>query len=261
MIYCDCAVELLVLGKSPAMPDLAGAHSGYLVTHGGFTLLLDCGGGVFASLRALADPIGVDAIVISHIHADHVLDVLTYSFALAHHLGGGRSRRPALWAPPGGRSALAAFATVLGMEGQIEEGFDVSEYDPSGSLDLGPVTLTFREVPHYVRAWACDVRADDGRRLTYGADCGPNDAIVDLAQGTDLMLLEATEGVVPHIAADKRGHLTAAEAGDLARGAGAARLLLTHYSEVLNAEVLRAAAEATFGRNVEMAAQGSRYAI
>jgi ribonuclease BN (tRNA processing enzyme) len=243
------------------MPDLGGAHSGYLITHAGFTLLLDCGGGVFAKLRALADPVGVDAVVISHIHADHVLDLLTYSFALAHHLGSGQSRRPALWAPPGGRSALATFASVLGMEEQIEEGFVVSEYDPSESLDLGPATVSFREVPHYVRAWGCDVRADDGRRLTYGADCGPNDAIVDLGQGTDLLMLEATEGAGPHVGGGQRGHLTAAEAGELARRAGAARLLLTHYSDALDAAGLRTAAEATFGRNVEMATHGSRYVI
>jgi ribonuclease BN (tRNA processing enzyme) len=254
-------VELTVLGKSPAMPDAGGAQSGYLITHAGFTLLLECGGGVFAKLRSAADPLTVDAVLISHLHADHTLDLLPFSFALAHRLGGEHPHRPPLYAPPGARSALTAFDSSLGMEGQIAEGFALSEYDPSASLELGPFTVCFREVPHFIRAWACDVRSADGRRLTYGADCGPNDAIVELARDTDTLMLEATEGPGPHLDGGQRGHLTAAEAGELARGAGAGRLLLTHFSDTFDADGLRAAAEATFGGPVETAAERARYVI
>ncbi len=250
-----------MLGKSPAMADVGGAHSGYLITHDGFTLLLECGGGVLAKLRVLADPAAVDAVLISHVHADHTLDLLSYAFALENHLGGEERRRPALWAPPGGRSALDTFASCLGMDGQIEEGFALSEYDPDRPLDLGPLTVHFAEVPHYIRAWGCDLRSEEGRRLTFGADCGPNDAIVDLARDTDTMMLEATEGAGPHLGGGLRGHLTAAEAGELARRAGAARLLLTHYSDTLVADELRTAAEGTFGAAVEMATEGARYVI
>lgn len=66
----------MVLGKSPAIPDAGGAQSGYLLAEHGYRLLLDCGGGVFAKLRALQDPAAVDAVLISQLHADHVLDLL-----------------------------------------------------------------------------------------------------------------------------------------------------------------------------------------
>lgn len=250
-----------MLGKSPAMPDAGGAQSGYLITHGDFTLLLECGGGVFAKLRALAEPLAVDAVLVSHLHADHTLDLLPFSFALAHSLQPERPRRPPLWAPPGARSALGAFASSLGMEDQISDGFALREYDPARPLEIGPFTVLFRAVPHYIPTWGCDVRCAEGGRLTYGADCGPNDAIVDLGHDTPTLMLEATEGPGPHLGGGERGHLTAAEAGELARRAGARRLLLTHYSDQFDAGQLRNAAEGTFGGTVEMATERARYVL
>jgi ribonuclease BN (tRNA processing enzyme) len=254
-------VELTVLGKSPAMPDAGGAHSGYLITHAGFTLLLDCGSGVFAKLRAYADPAAVDAVVISHLHADHMLDLLPFSFALGTGLIGSERRQPALWAPPGATAAFSAYTQAVGMEDQINDGFWVREYEPTRELKLGPITVSFCEVPHYIRAWACDLRAPHGRRFTFGGDCGPNEQIVRLARDTDLLMLEATEGAGPHVGSDRRGHLTAAEAGALARQAGARRLLLTHYSDQLDAEELRKAAQLSYGGPVEMAAERARFEI
>jgi ribonuclease BN (tRNA processing enzyme) len=243
------------------MPDAGGAHSGYLITHAGFTLLLDCGSGVFAKLRAYADPAAVDAVLISHLHADHMLDVLPFSFALATGMLADTPRKPALWAPAGARAAFAAYAEVVGMEDQINDGFAVSEYYSDSRLELGPLTVAFCAVPHFIPAWACDIRSDDGTRITFGGDCGPNDAIVELAQGTDLLMLEATEGVGPHLGNPPRGHLTAPEAGELARRAAAQRLLLTHYSDQLDAEALRNAAAAAYGGEVEMATERASYAV
>lgn len=250
-----------MLGKSPAMPDAGGAHSGYLITHDGFTLLLDCGSGVFSKLRAFADPAAVDAVLISHLHADHMLDLLPFSFALAGGMLSDTSRKPPLWAPPGGRAAFAAYAEAVGMEDQINDGFAVGEYTTDARIELGPLTVSFCQVPHYIPAWGCDVRAGSGQRITFGGDCGPNQAIVELARDTDLLMLEATEGAGPHLGDGLRGHLTAAEAGTLARGADARRLLLTHYSDQLDAEALRAAAASTYGGSVEMATERSSYAI
>lgn len=250
-----------MLGKSPAMPDAGGAQSGYLITHAGFTLLLDCGSGVFAKLRAHADPAAVDAVLISHLHADHVLDLLAFSFALTSgQIGNGR-RQPPLWGPPGASGAFSAYTDAVGMADQINDGFWVREYDPTSELKLGPLAIRFCRVPHYIPAWACDLRAPNGRRFTFGGDCGPNDKVIELAGDTDLLMLEATEGAGPHAGGGVRGHLTAAEAGAIARQAGARRLLLTHYSDLLDPEELRSAAEHSFGAPVELAAEREHYVI
>ncbi len=77
-------MRITVLGKSPSWQDAGGACSGYLVEDGGTTLLLDCGNGVFGKLRQRVDYIDVDAILISHLHADHILDLVPYAYALTY---------------------------------------------------------------------------------------------------------------------------------------------------------------------------------
>ena len=76
------ALKITVLGKSPAWQDAGGACSGYLVESESTTVLLDCGGGVFAKLRQHVDYTEVDAVVISHVHADHFIDLVPYSYGL-----------------------------------------------------------------------------------------------------------------------------------------------------------------------------------
>ena len=61
-----------------------GACSGYLVEEDGICLLVDCGNGVFGKLRRYRDYGAVDAVVISHLHADHFLDLVPYSYALTY---------------------------------------------------------------------------------------------------------------------------------------------------------------------------------
>ena len=75
---------ITVLGKSPAFQDAGGACSGYLVETGTTTFLLDCGPGVFAKLRTHRAYIDVDAVVISHLHADHIFDLVTFASALRY---------------------------------------------------------------------------------------------------------------------------------------------------------------------------------
>ena len=243
------------------MPDAGGAQSGYLITHAGFTLLLDCGSGVFSKLRAFADPATVDAVLISHLHADHMLDLLPFSFALGSGQIGTPHRQPPLWGPPRSAATFAAYSHAVGMADQINDSFWVREYDPDRELKVGPLTITFRKVPHYIPAWACDISAPHGRRITFGGDCGPNTAIVDLAFQTDVALLEATEGPGPHAGEGIRGHLTAGEAGLIAKHAQARRLVLTHYSDQLDGAQLRAAAAENFKGPIELALEGAKYTI
>src|SRR3954471_17724403 len=141
-------VRITVLGKSPAWQDADGACSGYLVEAGGLRVLLDCGPGVFAKLRRFVDYTRVDAVVISHLHADHVLDLVPFASGLRYaprqqpvpvggHPGTDAPARPRLIAPPGAREALAGLCTSTGMRADhIDGAFALTVYDPADTIDL-----------------------------------------------------------------------------------------------------------------------------
>jgi len=252
-------VRITVLGKSPAWQDAGGACSGYLVEEGGRCLLLDCGNGVFSKLRAVRDFTTVDDIVLTHLHADHFIDLVPYAYALAYSPGAqDAGPRPVLHAPPGGRATFRRITGAWDAEELIERAFDVREYDSAAELQLGTLRVRFREVPHFIRTHAVRIGAG-AASFTFGADCGPNDAVVELARGSDLLLLEAT---LEHPETEApRGHLTPAEAGEHAQRAGAQRLVLTHISDDLDAAWACAEAGRAFEGPVEVAREGAVYTL
>jgi ribonuclease BN (tRNA processing enzyme) len=263
-------VELRVLGKSPAWQDAGGACSGYLVAAGGTRVLLDCGSGVFGKLRSVIDYAQVDAVVVSHLHADHMLDLVPYASALLYaprHQpvpvdgwpGTDYPPRPRLVAPPGGRAGFRRLCDASGMrEEHIERAFRLEEYDPGKRVPVGELEVGFQPVPHFLPTQAIEVAAG-ARRLTYSADSSPSDDLCAFATGTDLLLIEAT---LPRPEREgPRGHLTPAEAGEHGRRAGARRLVLTHISDELDAEWARREAERAFGGPVEVAREGAVYSI
>lgn len=253
-------MKVTVLGKSPAWQDAGGACSGYLVEERGYCLLLDCGNGVFSKLREARDYTTVDAVVLSHLHADHFIDLVPYSYALSYspHPCADRGRRPELHVPPG---AVETFRRVTGAWNApdlIEQAFRVHEYDPEATLELGPLRIAFREVPHFVRTHAVQI-ADGRATFTFGADCAPNDGLVEFAQGTDLLMLEST--LDQPETAEPRGHLMPGEAGELGRRAGARRLVLTHISDDIDAAWASGEAERAFGAPVEVTHEGATYTV
>jgi len=262
-------MRVTVLGKSPSWQDAGGACSGYLVQQDGTAVLIDCGNGVFSKLRRHVDYVDVDAVIVSHLHADHFLDLVPYSYALTYaprqqpvpvHTWPGTDRpaRPRLLVPPGGRAVFRRVVGAWGNEDLVENAFDLHEYDPREEIAIGPLTLRLRHVPHYLPTYAIEVACHTGR-LTYGADCSPTRDLVDFARGTDLLLIEAT---LPRPERDGvRGHLTPAEAGQHGRDAGARRLVITHVSDELGERWARGEAEKTFGSAVEVAREGAVYSI
>jgi ribonuclease BN (tRNA processing enzyme) len=264
-------MRVTVLGKSPAWQDAGGACSGYLVEADGTAVLLDCGSGVFGKLREHLDYTDVDAVVVSHLHADHVLDLVPFASALVYAPrqqpvpvdrwpGTATPARPALHAPQGAKAAFRRICGGAGMpEDHIERAFVVEEYAPEAVLEAGPLRLRFAPVPHFLPTWAVEVASEEGCRLTYGADCAPTDGLVAFARETDLLVLEATLPRPERTGV--RGHLTPAEAGDHARRAGARRLVLTHFSDELDPLWVRAEAERTFGGPVELAREGAAYDV
>ena len=264
-------MRLTVLGKSPSWQDAGGACSGYLVEEGSTAVLLDCGNGVFGKLRQRIDYVDLDAVVISHLHADHFLDLVPYSYALTYAPrqqpvpvdrwpGTDNPARPWLHAPPGATETFRRVVGAWGNDDLIENAFRLEEYSATSELSIGPLRIRFQPVPHYTETFAMAIASENGSgRIVYGADSSPTDALTGFAAGADLILVEATlprperHGV--------RGHLTPAEAGDQARACGAARLVLVHISDELDSDWARREAEEAFGGPVEVASEGASFEV
>jgi ribonuclease BN (tRNA processing enzyme) len=264
-------MRITVLGKSPSWQDAGGACSGYLLSDGETTLLLDCGNGVFAKLREHADYTQVDAVLISHLHADHMLDLVPYAYALTYaprqqpvpvagYPGTDEPARPRLIAPPGAADCFHQLVGSWGNEDLIDRAFALEEYDPAAPIEVGTLRARFKEVPHFTTTYAIDFSSDDGSgRFTYGADCRPGEELVEIAHQTDLLLVEST---LPRAErTGDRGHMTPAEAGDHARRAGAKRVVLTHISDELDQDWARDEASEAYGGPVDVAREGATYEV
>jgi ribonuclease BN (tRNA processing enzyme) len=263
-------LQITVLGKSPSWQDVDGACSGYLLQEGDYALVLDFGNGVFSKLRCHRDYVDVDAVLISHLHADHFLDLVPFSYALTYAPrqqpvpvagwpGTDHPARPALYAPIGATEMFRQIVGCWGNEDLIERAFAIQEFRPSDELELGPWRVRFCEVPHYTPTFAVELSTAGGGRVTYSADCSPNEQLVRFARETDLLLIEAT---LPRPErTGERGHLTPAEAGEHGRRAGARRLVITHISDELDAEWARLQAAEAFAGVVEVAHEGAVYTV
>jgi ribonuclease BN (tRNA processing enzyme) len=264
-------VRVTVLGKSPSWQDAGGACSGYLIEDDECSLLLDCGNGVFSKLRRYRDYVTLDAIVVSHLHADHFLDLIPFAYALTYAPrqqpvpvdrwpGTDRPARPLLYAPLGAKETFRRIVGAWGNEDLIEKAFELHEYDGMEPIEVGSLRVRFHAVPHFLTTHAIDIASlNGGGRFTFGADCRPTQELITFAEGTDLLMVEATlprpeRGGV-------RGHLTPAEAGEHGRKAHARKLVITHISDELDELWAKQEASRAYGGPVEVAQEGAVYRL
>lgn len=259
-----------MLGKSPSWQDAGGACSGFLIQSGDTNVLLDCGNGVFGKLRERLDYTEVDAVLISHMHADHFLDLIPFSYALTYapkqqpvpvHTWPGTDTpaRPRLIAPAGATGILRRVVGAWGNEDLVENAFELEEYGPGDTVEVGPVKASFHPVPHFIDTFAVNVTAEGAGKLSYTADTRPDDGVVEIARDADLLLIEATLPRPERTGV--RGHLTPEEAGEHAQRAGAKRVVLTHVPDELGEEWTREQAQSAFDGQVEVAREGVTYEI
>lgn len=214
-------MKLTVLGCAGSMAGPDSPASGYLVEHAGYRVVMDLGNGAFGALQRHADPAEIDAILLSHLHADHCIDLTSYVVMLRYGPRQPETRIP-VYGPPSTMDRIEAaydpFARKLG----LHELFTFATPSP---VRLGPFSVTFTPVNHPVPAYAIRLEAD-GRSLVYSGDTGECDSLVELATGADTLLCEAsfsaTDGYVPNL------HLTGRQAGEHAHRAGVGRLIVTH---------------------------------
>ena len=219
-------MKLTVIGCSGSYPGPQAPASCYLVEHEHegrtWRLLLDMGNGSLGELHNHTDPLGIDAVLLSHLHADHCLDLCGYYVMRKYHPKGAQPRIP-VWGPADTDRRMAKAYDLDENPGMNEE-FDFLEHGAE-PVRFGPFTITAHLVAHPVTAYALRVEAG-GRVLAYSGDTGACDALVDTARDADLFLAEAAfrEGDQNPVAI----HLTGREAAETAVKAGASHLVLTH---------------------------------
>ncbi|MCZ4496803.1 MAG: beta-lactamase domain protein [Thermoleophilia bacterium] len=251
--------QLIPIGTSPAWYNPGEPNSGFLLEAGDSRILVDCGSGVIARYLALfgaKQPI--DAVVITHVHADHCLDLVPLKYGISL---GTLDWQPQLWLPPGARRRLDRLVSTWDGGGDFfEDAFEVREYDPGEAFRVGAFDCSSIEVPHYVESFALRFE-HEGSSFGYTADLGPNEQIIPFMQGVDVLLAEAALPEDADLSAPDRGHITASEAGQIAASAAAHSLLLTHVPIENGFDAALTAARSKFVGPTRLATSGECYPV
>lgn len=236
-----------VIGSSGTFPSHGRPASGYLVEQGSTRVWCDAGPGTFISLPVELDMI--DAVVISHRHPDHCSD-LTAAFHAWTYRPEPRGSVP-LYAP---QSVWERISSFLDQEPSC---FDFHPVSTGDSASIGDLEVSFVDMDHSVPTVGS--RWDgNGRTLFFTGDTGPAGDWPELARDVDVLLSEASYQEATKNP-DYPHHLSAAEAGEIARRVGANKLVLTHIPPYLDPSESVAEAEATFGRPVQLAVPGTSF--
>jgi ribonuclease BN (tRNA processing enzyme) len=266
-------MHLTVIGAGPAYTDRRGSvGASYLVEAEGAALLLDLGQGAFPNLFASIDPAALSAVLISHLHPDHFVDLVPLRHYLKFEFQPARS--VAVVGPADLAARLDGLHGAAGWAGPTFEFAALTE----GVRRIGPFDVEARRVTHDADSFAVRVSvAGDSAGgggsgsgaglgsgagspgLVYSGDCGRADDLVPLIRPGDTLLAEASFGAGPLPVADI--HLTAAEAARAAAAGGAARLLLTHIQAGYSRADALAAAQAVFRGPVRFVTEGDELEV
>jgi ribonuclease BN (tRNA processing enzyme) len=247
-------MKLTILGCAGTYPSAQSGCSSYLVEHEGYRLLVDAGNGAVGALQRHVGLFDVDAVVLSHLHADHCLDLVAYAYARVFDPSGCPPALPVLG--PAGSEArlLRAFEPEAD---KLTSCYAFSDLE-QGTYELGPFSLTTARVNHPVECYGLRLSAD-GHTLTYSADTGESDDLVRLAKGSDTFLCEASwlEGYdnPPGV------HLTGRQAGEHAARADVGSLLLTHLVAWGSPERCLAESQERFTGSTTVVRAGDSYEI
>ena len=249
-------MRLTVIGCSGSLPGPRAPASCYLLEADGFRLVADLGNGALGVLQRHVGLNGVDAVCLSHLHADHCLDMCPYWVGRSYGPGGPGPRIP-VYGPEGTARRLDL---ALGPGGQpgMSARFSFTALAP-GIVEIGPFRVSLAHMNHPVETFGFRFE-HAGSSVTYSADTGESAALVELARGTDLLLCEATFLTGPGLPEDL--HLTAQQAAGHAARAGAGHLVLTHVPPWNDpAKTLAEAHSAAFGGPISLAASGASFDV
>jgi ribonuclease BN (tRNA processing enzyme) len=243
-------MELTVLGSQGTWPGPGGETCGYLVSHDGFHLWVDAGTGTFARLQQHVRIDDVGAMLVTHGHPDHFVDIIP-AFYARHYGGFGKPNLP--FYSPDGFTEQAALLVSENGRNVMAEAYDFRIAEERRPFEEGPFRITPLEMTH-IGGPALGYRIEAGGVvLAYTGDTGPCEAAVEVGRDSHLLLAEATyqnaSSLMPF-------HLSAAQAGEHAAVAGARRLVLTHLTPDLDPVVSLREAATTYDGPIDLAVPG-----
>jgi ribonuclease BN (tRNA processing enzyme) len=248
-------MQVTVLGCNAAFPRAGGACSGFLVEGGGAKVWIDAGNGTFSNLQRVASWRDLDALIITHGHADHISDVLPLMYAM-----GLDEHPPDEPLPVHAPAEVADRLRALVGDGRTSELFGkVFAFEPLGDAFAveGLSVRPFR-TEHPIDCYGLRLRADR-RDVVYTSDTAFFPDLVEACAEADLLIAEAT--YVGDVSADGGVHMWARETGRLARDANVKRLVLTHVWATFDTEQAEAEARESYGGPLEAAIEGNVYTV
>ena len=241
------------MGCSGTYPGPDSAASCYLIEAEGFRLVLDLGSGALGALQRHAALDEIDAVCLSHLHADHCLDMCSYQVFRTYHPAGPMPPIP-VYGPPGTLARLDRATAVDSPSPATSVGdrFDFVELAP-GTLEIGPLRVTLDRVNHPVETYGFRLE-HDGHAIAYSADTAPTEHLVRLAAGADVLICESSfvdaDVLPPGV------HMTARQAGEHAARAGAGELILTHLVPWNSADEVFSQAASAYPGPISLAQPG-----
>jgi ribonuclease BN (tRNA processing enzyme) len=240
-------MQLTILGSAASYAGADQACSGYLIEHEGTTFMVDCGSGTLANAAHVTDVTSLDAVLISHAHTDHFMDLYSLGAALRFAPEGPLGSLP-IYLPEGLWERMCALLAGSGAA-DLAQAFEPHVLNAGESLTFDDLVVTPRPVDHDGQTFAFMIEAPDAR-LAYTADTRAGEAVRAAVTGCEVLLAECT---LPEEYAGRVPHMTATEAGRLAKESGAELLVLTHLWPTADHDRMLREAEAAFGGTVVLA--------
>ncbi|MFZ5352912.1 MAG: MBL fold metallo-hydrolase [Bacillota bacterium] len=245
-------MKLTVLGNYGPYPKAGGACSGFLVDSEEAKILLDCGNGVLSRLQQYIDIEELDAIILSHLHSDHMSDIMILQYAADIKMMKGQMQHGIkVYAPCNPEEAFERL--------RYKNAIDLHKIEPNTKLTIKNLTIRFKPMVHGYENYAISVEKGY-KKFVYSGDTSPNEDLVEFSKGADLLLCEA--GLLERDEKCIRAmHLTAKEAGEIASKAGVRRLLLTHFLPDVRIEHYMNEASEVYNGIMEIAGENKSYFI
>jgi len=240
-------MEFTVLGSSASFAGPGQACSGYLVSSGATAVMLDCGNGTIANAAGVTDVTTLAAVMVSHTHADHFLDLYALQAALRFSPDGPVGSLP-VYLPDGLWERMGALLPEKGRAG-LAQAFEPRTIEAGARCVFGPLAITAYPVEHDGPSFGFVIEAD-GARVVYTGDTCDSDAARALADGCDVLVADCT---LPQSHAGMAAHMTGTEAGLLASASRARLLVLTHLWPTADHDAMRDEAAAVFDGEVLLA--------